>query len=88
MYYLFGGDFCYASGGVNDFIVKAQDLDALTMLAVYRSTEHEIDWWHIVNENMEIICGTEVQAHDAPYIKQGNNCALCYDGKENRWEWK
>jgi len=68
-YYLFAGSTYYASGGANDFIKSSDDLEYLIeyareLLQGQEDTKWNMyDWYHITDEDMNIIDRSEEQAH-------------------------
>jgi hypothetical protein len=68
-YYLFAGSTYYAAGGANDFIKSSDDLEHLLeyareLLQGLEDTKwNQYDWYHIADENMQIIDKSDEQAH-------------------------
>lgn len=68
-YYLFAGSTYYAAGGANDFIKSSDDLEFLLEYARELLDSEEADhwdlydWYHITDENMQIIDKSDEQAH-------------------------
>ena len=68
-YWLFSGEFYYATGGANDLICCGDDLHALIAIgreAVSQPGINSKDWWHILDVKLgNIVAGTEAQAYGA-----------------------
>ena len=68
-YYLFAGSTYYACGGAKDFIKSSDDLEYLIeyareLLQGQEDTKWNMyDWYHITDEDMNIIDKSEEQAH-------------------------
>lgn len=87
MYYLFGGEFYYAKGGKDDFIAKHEDLDVLVIISVDKAMTNAIDWFHIVDSDMKIVCGTLYQAHGSDDLPTGDKKTFCYNRTTSEWFW-
>ena len=63
-YWLFGGENYYACGGMNDFRLMSDDLEALKDEASDLATRVvDMDWWHILDiESFHIVGRSENQA--------------------------
>jgi len=61
-YYLFAANFYYARGGVNDFVKSSASFKELQQLAKQKLSDGE-DWYHICDENMNILEKSEEQAY-------------------------
>ena len=70
-YWLFGGEYYYAKGGLHDFVTESNNLSQLNSHAQIIENYGEIlydtfDWWHIVDiKTMKILTGSTCQAHGA-----------------------
>lgn len=64
-YHLFGGNFFYARGGVNNFVKTSTSLEELQQLAYQKLSDKEdyCQWYYICDENMNIIEQSADQAH-------------------------
>ena len=51
IYWLFGGEAYYPGGGMNDFILRFEQLDD----AVAFAKEKRLDWWHVLNIDLGMI---------------------------------
>jgi len=59
MFHLFGGDLDNAAGGVDDFSDWRYHIDSYDTFAaaVQDAVSFDHQWWHIVDETMEIVGG-------------------------------
>ena len=54
-HWLFGGQQCYASGGMNDLIGIYPTLAAAAAAAIESMQSGRIDWWHIADARSGIV---------------------------------
>ena len=64
-YYLFAANIYYARGGVNDFVESSTSFEKLQQLAKQKFSDEEdyVQWYHICDENMNIVDKSEEQAY-------------------------
>lgn len=63
-YWLFGGEYYYAKGGMNDLQTMSDDFMALKAEAEVEYSEGNLDWWHITDiESLRTEARSEHQAH-------------------------
>jgi hypothetical protein len=66
-YYLFSGSTYYAAGGAIDFIESSYDLEHLLENAKELFLNQDdwgmYDWYHIADEDMNIVAKSDEQAH-------------------------
>lgn len=68
-YHLFAGEIYYARGGSHDHITSSNNLQELIdkgeeLLTCNRHT-FNCEWYHIVDDNMDIVHQSKEQAHNA-----------------------
>lgn len=68
-YHLFAGEIYYAKGGSHDHIETSHDLQSLIdkgeEMINHNKNIFNYEWYHIVDDNMDIVHQSKEQAHNA-----------------------
>jgi hypothetical protein len=71
IYWLFGGECYYASGGMNDYVGRFETIEEATAAAKERFKD--LEWWHVLNLDLGIIVAN---SDDTPYGQSTNQLPL------------